>query len=254
MFAAAAISVIAAVAVTSPSPALAVAQVKTKARALAPQGQVSQAPVRVEVRSPIPSQPSTLPGAANILREAYQDWRIDCAVVDNAKHCSIGHVQTQSNGQQVLAIELQQSSENGLSGILVMPFGFNLDDGAMPKIEGSPSILPVLHFSTCLPAGCLMPITFSADDVASLRAGSALSITAIPAETSQPMTLKISLKGLEQAIDRLAQLQRTNEADFRDTRAVTWLGPTAFGWDCAKMSMVSVSSSGTGCVTDSRAR
>lgn len=45
-----------------------------------------------------------------------------------------------------------------------MPFDLKLDQGTTVAIdEHTP--LPALRFSTCLPAGCLVPLTFDKDAV-----------------------------------------------------------------------------------------
>lgn len=53
---------------------------------------------------------SGLPGGASSLNETYEDWRIACARQGNRKRCVLSQVQTQQNGQRVLAIELNAQS------------------------------------------------------------------------------------------------------------------------------------------------
>lgn len=151
---------------------------------------------------------ATLPGGANALQETYQDWRVACSVVQGGKICSMSQLQTQQNGQRVMAIELQLAKGNSVNGVVALPFGLKLEAGAGLQIDDSPA-LPQLRFSTCLPVGCLVPVTFSADNLTALKSGTALKVSAMPIDNSQPLALSVSLKGFAAALDRLAELQKS---------------------------------------------
>lgn len=150
---------------------------------------------------------SALPGGASSLQETFQDWRVTCSLVQNNKICSVAQVQTQQNGQRVLAIELAASKDNGASGVLMLPFGLKLQDGAILKIDNNPP-LPPLSFSTCLPVGCVVPVNLTAASVNALRSGTSLTVSANAADGAQSLSLPVSLKGLAPALDRLNQLQK----------------------------------------------
>lgn len=152
--------------------------------------------------------PATLPGGASSLQETYQDWRVTCGVVQNNKICSMAQVQQQQDGQRVLAIELQPAKDGGVAGVLALPFGLKLDAGASLKIDSNPP-LPALKFSTCLPAGCLLPVTFTTANVTALSAAAALNVTATSIQPNQPVNLAISLKGFKAALDRLTELAKS---------------------------------------------
>jgi len=49
---------------------------------------------------------SSLPGGASSLRETYQDWQVACVMRTNTKTCGLSQMQTQQNGQRVLAHRL----------------------------------------------------------------------------------------------------------------------------------------------------
>lgn len=146
---------------------------------------------------------STLPGGASSLQETYQDWSLACQGAPQTV-CVITQQQVQQNGQRVLAIELTRNGEDALSGNLVLPFGLLLDAGVTLQIDEGETQAP-LRFSTCLPAGCLVPLAFDAEQVAALRTGTALKINVQGMDASET-ALSISLKGLSAAIDRLAAL------------------------------------------------
>lgn len=145
-----------------------------------------------------------LPGGASSLRETYQDWTVSCQIVSNTKLCGLSQEQQQQNGQRVLAIELQSNAENGASGVAVMPFGLKLNEGVKLQIDEQAEI-PAIAFSTCLPAGCILPVSLDAKQIASARAGQALKLKAASVD-GREMTFSVSLKGFSAALDRLLQL------------------------------------------------
>lgn len=63
-----------------------------------------------------------------------------------------------------------------------------------------------LRFLTCLPADCLVPLTFDAASVAALGTGTALRITATVDDSGQNVALSISLAGFTSTLARLAAL------------------------------------------------
>jgi invasion protein IalB len=147
---------------------------------------------------------STLPGGASALSETYRDWQVACSQQEAAKHCSLSQSQIQQNGQRVLAIELAAPSENAVSGIIVLPFGLALASGATLQIDDKAAGQP-LPFRTCLPVGCIVPVTFDADTIAILRAGAALKIMAT-SDGGQQTPFAVSLAGFAAALDRVAAL------------------------------------------------
>lgn len=148
---------------------------------------------------------STLPGGASSIQETFQDWRVACAQQEAAKRCAFSQQQSQQNGQIVLNIELVMESEKKASGNLVLPFGLALASGAALQIDdGKPDA--ALPFKTCLPFGCIVPLSFDAAKLAALRKGQALKINAVASADNKPVTLSVSLKGFAEAQDRVAVL------------------------------------------------
>ncbi len=143
---------------------------------------------------------STLPGGASSLQETYQDWSLGCQGTPTIA-CAISQQQTQQNGQRILAIELRNGEDDAVSGNLVLPFGLQLETGATLQIDDGPQREP-LRFFTCLPAGCLVPVSFDAKTVAALRIGTALRVK-VQGMDRKDVALSISLKGLAPALDRL---------------------------------------------------
>jgi invasion protein IalB len=144
----------------------------------------------------------SLPGGASSLQETYQDWGLACQ--SDPRVCLITQQQAQQNGQRVLAIELRQEGESSVSGNLILPFGLSLDAGAILQVDdGAPAA--ARPFSTCVPAGCIVPLTFDAETVAALRAGETLRLKLQNVDRKE-VTLSISLKGFGAALDRLNAL------------------------------------------------
>lgn len=149
---------------------------------------------------------ASLPGGASSLNETYRDWRVACAQQGTAKQCAMSQAQAQQNGQRVLAIELAAPVGNLISGTLVLPFGLALDSGVTFQIDEKPAMAPV-RFRTCVPAGCLVTLSFDAPTIVALRAGTALKIKAT-ADGGAVAPFSISLQGFGTALDRLAALSR----------------------------------------------
>ncbi|KAB2770270.1 invasion associated locus B family protein [Brucella anthropi] len=142
------------------------------------------------------------------LSETYEDWRVACAAAaDNKTTCSFSQVQVNQNGQRVLTVELMPAKDDGLNGILVMPFGLNLDKGVTFAIDdtspGKPS-----RFRTCLPGGCVVRLTFTQSTTAVLKSGSMLKLGAIASDTEKDVTFSVSLKGFQRALERTVQLRK----------------------------------------------
>lgn len=147
---------------------------------------------------------TTLPGGASSLQETYQDWRVACQVVDNATACAIFQQQAMQDGQRVLSIELSNAADNGLSGILVLPFGLRLDAGVVLRVDEGTANEP-RRFRTCLPVGCVVPLTLDAATVSAMRAGHTLALLAT-GDDGQELSFPVSLSGIGAALDRLQAL------------------------------------------------
>jgi invasion protein IalB len=150
---------------------------------------------------------SNLPGGASSLQETYQDWQVACVQQDTGSRCVMRQQQiNKQSGQQVVAIELL-AAEGKLDGVLVLPFGLDLEKGAVLQIDiGADD--PALRFRTCLPAGCVVQVSFDAKIIANLRKGEALKVKVV-ADGGSEAPLSISLKGFSPALDRVTELSKT---------------------------------------------
>ncbi len=149
---------------------------------------------------------TALPGGAQAINETYQDWQVSCTQPQGVKRCAITQQQMDDKTKQrVLVVELQHRGDRA-EGILDLPFGLAIDKGVSLKI-GEVEVGPALRFKTCLPQGCIVPLSFDAKTMALLRKGSAISLGAL-GDADQPVPFSISLGGFVPAFDRAATLAR----------------------------------------------
>lgn len=150
------------------------------------------------------SKNATLPGGAEALNETFQDWQVACASPQGKKRCVISQTQADTKTKQrLLAVELQPQNKAAV-GVLLLPFGLDLDKGVILK-AGDAQIGASLRFKTCLPQGCLVPLSFDPKTLEMLHKASALSVFAA-ADTGQNLSFQVSLKGFKPALSRATLL------------------------------------------------
>lgn len=147
---------------------------------------------------------ASLPGGASALNETYEDWLVSCVKQGNVKRCTLSQIQSQQNGQRVLAIELTEPNNKSLSGMLLLPFGIALDSGITLQVDDKPAMRPY-RFRTCLPDGCIVDVAFDAPTLDVLRAGTTLKVQAV-VDGGAAVPLSISLRGFTTALDRVVEL------------------------------------------------
>lgn len=148
-----------------------------------------------------------LPNGASSLVENYEDWVVACQAPEGEAACVMRQVQSnRETGQRVLSAEFQNGTDGNVQGVLLMPFGLALDQGVALKFDDQAG--PQLSFSTCLPSGCVVPVRFSAEQVGMLQGGSAMNVTAMGINSSEPVAFNISLDGFTDAYNRLTQLTK----------------------------------------------
>lgn len=153
-----------------------------------------------------PALAAPLPGGASTLQETYQDWTVSCQNQKETSVCVMRQDQSSTQtGQRVLTAELHNVGGK-VEGVLLMPFGLDLAKGAALKIDDAAG--PNLVFSTCLPQGCLAPVSFDAKQVAALKGGTNINVTTTALSPSQPVAFKVSLKGFGAALDRIIVLTK----------------------------------------------
>jgi invasion protein IalB len=174
---------------SAPRPAL-------HARAQAPSGQQPAGPA------------ATLPNEASSINETYSDWTVDCRLADGHKQCVLSQAQgNKDTGQRIYAIELQPPSNGKTEGTILMPFGLNLDAGAILKLDDK-DLGKGLRFSTCVPQGCLLPVSFPTVATDALRKGTRLTIASLNLSSKEAVTFNVSLNGFGAALARTIELAK----------------------------------------------
>jgi invasion protein IalB len=164
----------------------------------------AQGPTVQQPATPTP----TLPNGASSINETYGDWTVDCRIADSQKHCLLVQAQRNSqSGQRTYAIELRPPREGKTEGAILMPFGLNLESGAILKLDDK-DLGKGLRFSTCLPQGCLLPVSFPTVATDAMRKGTKLVVASLNISSSEAVTFNVSLAGFGAALDRMRQLAR----------------------------------------------
>jgi invasion protein IalB len=149
----------------------------------------------------------SLPGGAGSLSESYQDWQVRCVSTDSGPRCAMSQMQVDpKTRKRILTIELR-SDEGRAVGALIAPFGLALAEGVTLKVDDRRGETP-LAFSTCVPAGCVVPLDLAAGMTKSLVSGEVLTVVVTASDTQQPLSFSISLKGFSSAWARLAELSK----------------------------------------------
>lgn len=153
-------------------------------------------------------QAPTLPNGAASINETYGDWIVTCNIADDEKVCVFS--QTQGNnqtGQRVFAIELRPPVDGKTEGMLLLPFGLKLDDGVKLKIDEQ-NLGQGARFSTCIPAGCLVPLSFPTVATDALKKGEKLIVNATRSGGREPPVFNIPLDGFTAAFNRTVELAK----------------------------------------------
>ncbi|MGL4289165.1 MAG: invasion associated locus B family protein [Phreatobacter sp.] len=164
------------------------------------------APAPAPLAAPLMPQMAQLPNGATSINETYGDWTVDCRIIEGRKACALSQSQgNQQTGQRTFAIELRLPENGKTDGVLLLPFGLNLDLGVKLKIDEQ-DLGQGVRFSTCLPSGCLAPISLPTVATEALKKGTRLIVSATSLSSGEAATFNVSLNGFAAAIARIVQL------------------------------------------------
>jgi invasion protein IalB len=153
-----------------------------------------------------PAEAAQLPGGVGELLETYGDWTVGCRAQNAAVGCVVSQVQSDPKSRRPrLSVEFATAPGGRIEGALLLPFGLALANGVAISRDdaGNPQSFP---FSTCLPGGCLVPVRFDATMTEALKSGTLLHVTAIVLSTGEAVAMRVSLKGLPEALRRASEL------------------------------------------------
>lgn len=148
---------------------------------------------------------AALPDGASQMQESHGDWTVSCRVAEARKSCMILQALGRSTGETVLSLELVPLTETQVEGILLSPFGLKLADGVKLAVDGKPFASP-FPFITCVEVGCIVPVTLKAEELARLKGGKEMIVSAANASSGAAIDLKLSLTGFKTAFDRAREL------------------------------------------------
>jgi invasion protein IalB len=155
-----------------------------------------------------PHSLAQLPNGASSINETYGDWTVDCRIADRQKACLLSQAQgNNQTGQRIYTIELRSPADGKTEGVVLMPFGLNLDAGALLKLDDR-DLGNGLRFSTCVPQGCLLPVSFPPVATDAMRKATKLVVASLNLSSGEAVTFNVSLNGFGAALDRIVQLAR----------------------------------------------
>lgn len=169
---------------------------------------VGASPAFAQTGKPSPSKTEdSLPGGATSLQESFYDWTVSCGLPGGRRVCLLSQIQAdQQSKQRALAIEVGSVDAKSISGLMALPFGLELSQGATLQIDDA-TFLPPLQFQTCLPTGCVAQFKFEGETLAKLRTGKEMKINVQTFEGGRPLVMTVSLKGFVSGLARLQALQ-----------------------------------------------
>jgi len=165
------------------------------------------APAAATTPAAAPAAPvATFPGGASSLSEEHGDWTVNCNAPEGRRSCSLSQAQgNRQTGRRVFALDLRPVAPDRAEGVLLLPFGLRLASGAKLELDEQP-FGPDRGFSTCVEAGCLVPVVFDAGAVAALQRGASLRVSALNSGNGEAVSFSASLGGFTSALRRAREL------------------------------------------------
>jgi len=151
-------------------------------------------------------KPSVLPGGASSMTETFEDWTVTCASANNRTQCIMSQtLARRSDGKHILDVRLSPvTDEDGKNASFTLPFGLEFSRGVTVQLDDGKAGNPFL-FKTCLPDGCIVPLSLEKGVIDAMRKGTSLRLKAVSTQnTDVPFT--VSLKGFGAAMDRATAL------------------------------------------------
>ncbi len=149
-----------------------------------------------------------LPNGASSIKETYGDWTVSCRLLEGQKQCLLLQAQgdTQTK-QRIFEIELRTPKDGKTEGTVLMPFGLKLVSGAILSLDDK-VLGQGLHFSTCTPQGCLLPLSLQTATIDAMKKGKMFTVASLNLNNGEVVAFKISLEGFAAASARVAELAR----------------------------------------------
>lgn len=160
------------------------------------------------------SAPVSLPGGGTSLAETHDDWTVACRIIGTAgdsreKVCTLAQQQVSGKRHQRALEIVLRPDKGGATGILVLPFGLALAKGVTYQLDGAkPGAVQL--FRTCLPAGCVVDVSFDMQTIAAMEKGRVLKLNTA-ADGGRAMSFSVPLIGFASAYQRVNALIKADK-------------------------------------------
>jgi invasion protein IalB len=149
-----------------------------------------------------------LPNGASSINETYGEWTVSCRLADGQKQCALGHAQgNNQTGQRTLLIELRTPKDGKTEGTILMPFGLKLDSGVVLKVDDK-DLGQGLHFSTCVPQGCLVPVSLPTAATDTMKKAKMLTVASLNSNSGEVVAFNVPLEGFAGGTARIVELSK----------------------------------------------
>jgi invasion protein IalB len=153
-------------------------------------------------------KPGTLPNGASSISETFGEWTVACRIADAQKQCGLAHAQGNTQtGQRVFMIELRTPKDGKTEGTILMPFGLKLDSGVVLKVDDK-DLSQGLRFSTCIPQGCIVPVSLPTVATDTLKKAKTLTVASLNSSNGEVVAFNVPLEGFAGGTARVAELSK----------------------------------------------
>ncbi|MCZ3378441.1 invasion associated locus B family protein [Rhizobium sp. AG207R] len=148
-----------------------------------------------------------LPGDADVLKEAFGDWAIECKAVDMVKRCVMGQYQVdKATGNEIISISIYLTGDGSARAVVMLPLGLAIDKGAKLTWDDS-GAYDIAPFVSCVPEGCIASLLLSDSRLAALEQTKSFSISVSAFGSLAKPTFTIPLDGFSEAREELLHSQ-----------------------------------------------
>ncbi|GJE16341.1 invasion associated locus B family protein [Methylobacterium marchantiae] len=168
-----------------------------------PAAPVATAPAATPAASPAKA---AWPEGASALSESYGDWSINCSRANQATICSVVQAQgSKRENRREFAIELKPPANDRTDGLILMPFGFQIEPGLSFKLDNAVLGKGAPYYA-CSSEGCLVPVSLPTLATDTMKTAKNLLILAMKQDATEPTTITVPLNGFGAALARASAL------------------------------------------------
>ncbi|GJD99703.1 invasion associated locus B family protein [Methylobacterium isbiliense] len=167
-------------------------------------------PARKPAPAPAPepakaAAPAGWPPGASAVTEVYGDWTVSCTREGEARQCQLSQAQGEAQtGRRRFSIELRQPRDGRSEGVVLMPLGLQIEPGITFKLDDA-TLGKGAFYTTCVAAGCIVPISFPTVATDAMRTAVALRVTGTR-PNGEAETITVPLAGFAAALARMGVL------------------------------------------------